>query len=118
MNFKKLVAFVLFSISIPLFAQTVPSYSTTYSPPTTVNSTGNLVNNTQTATPSTSTWQNAVFQNSLTCWAWGDPGYCGPNPIVSPSGSINFSFGMVDLHQKVNVGKALPYGGSGLITTG
>lgn len=100
------------------YGQTVPSYSTSYSPPTTVNSTGNLVNNTQTATPSTSTWQNAVFQNSLTCWAWGDPGYCGPNPIVSPSGSINFSFGMVDLHQKVNVGKALPYGGSGLITTG
>jgi hypothetical protein len=92
---------------LPGFAQT-----------TSIDITGNLVNNTQTATTSTGTWQNATFQNSLTCWAWGDPGYCGPNPIVRPSGDINFSFGMVDLHQRVNVGKALPYGGTGLVTTG
>ena len=83
-----------------------------------VDVTGNLVNNTQTATSVTSTWQNAVFQSSLTCWAAGDPGYCGPNPIVRPDGNINFSYGMVDLHQRVNVSKALPYGGTGLVVTG
>ena len=89
-----------------------------YAQTSTIDTTGNLVNNTQTPTNSTGTWQNAVFQNSLTCWAAGDPGYCGPNPIVRPSGDINFSYGMVDLHQRVNVGKALPYGGTGLVTTG
>ena len=40
-----------------------------------------------------SAWAGAVYQQSLTCWAWGDPGYCGPQPIVRPGGSINFSYG-------------------------
>ncbi len=107
---KWFVAFIIFTV--------IGLISVANSQTTSIDITGNLVNNTQTATPTTSTWQNAVFQNSLTCWAWGDPGYCGPNPIVRPSGDINFSFGMVDIHQKVNVGKALPYGGTGLVTTG
>lgn len=84
-----------------------------------VDVTSNLVNNSQTANTVTGTWQNAVFQNSLTCWARGDPGYCGPNPIVNPNtGSVNFSYGLVDLHQFANVAKALPNSGAGLITTG
>jgi hypothetical protein len=102
------ILLVLMVVSIlPGFAQT-----------TQLDITGNLVNNSQTTTTTTSTWQGATFQSSLTCWAWGDPGYCGPNPIVRPDGNINFSFGLVDLHQRVNVAKALPYGGSGLVTTG
>ena len=90
---------------LPGFAQT-----------SSIDITGNLVNNTQTANSVTSTWQNAVFQNSLTCWAAGDPGYCGPNPIVRPSGDINFSYGLANLHQKVNVANALA--STGLVTTG
>ena len=102
------VLLILMVVSIlPGFAQT-----------SSIDITGNLVNNTQTATTTTSTWQNAVFQNSLTCWAAGDPGYCGPMPIVRPNGDVNFSYGLADLHQRVNVGKALPYGGSGLVVTG
>lgn len=107
---KWFLAFVIFTV----LGFVVVANSQTAS----IDITGNLVNNSQTATTTTGTWQNAVFQSSLTCWAWGDPGYCGPNPIIRPSGDINFSYGMVDLHQKVNVGKALPYGGSGLVVTG
>lgn len=107
---KWFLAFVIFTV----LGFVVVANSQTAS----IDVTGNLVNNSQTATTTTGTWQNAVFQSSLTCWAWGDPGYCGPNPIIRPSGDINFSYGMVDLHQKVNVGKALPYGGSGLVVTG
>ena len=81
-----------------------------------VDVTGNLVNNTQTATTTTSTWQNVVFSNTLDCWAPGDPGYCGPRPIVRPSGDINFSYGTTDIYQRVNVAKALA--STGLVTTG
>ena len=81
-----------------------------------VDATGNLVNNTQTATATTSTWQNVVFSNTLDCWAPGDPGYCGPRPIVRPSGDINFSYGTTDIYQRVNVAKALA--STGLVTTG
>jgi hypothetical protein len=81
-----------------------------------VDVTGNLVNNTQTATATTSTWQNVVFDTELKCWAPGDPGYCGPQPIVRPSGDINFSYGTTDIHQRVNVAKALA--STGLVTTG
>lgn len=81
-----------------------------------VDATGNLVNNTQTATTTTSTWQNVVFSNTLDCWAPGDPGYCGPRPIVRPSGDINFSYGTTDIYQRVNVAKALA--STGLVTTG
>jgi hypothetical protein len=81
-----------------------------------VDVTGNLVNNTQTATATTSTWQNVVFSNTLDCWAPGDPGYCGPQPILRPSGDINFSYGTTDIYQRVNVAKALA--STGLVTTG
>jgi len=63
--------------------------------------TGNLV--VPTTTTSGSTWVNGVYQDQLTCFAWGDPGYCGPNPIVRPNGNINFSYGWTDLYQQINL---------------
>jgi hypothetical protein len=75
-----------------------------------VDTTGNLVNN--------NSWNNAVYQNQLTCWGWGDPGYCGPNPIVRPNGSINFSYGTVDLHQIQSIASVLPNSGTGLQVNG
>ena len=83
---------------------------TTLSSNAQVDSTGNLVNN--------SNWNNAVYQNSLTCWSYGDPGYCGPLPIVRPGGNINFSYGTVDLHQIHSVASVLPKSGTGLVVAG
>ena len=84
--------------------------------------TSNLINNTTTANTVTSTWQNAgTINQPITCWAPSDPGYCGPNPYVNAWGSpnqINFSYGMTELYQMINVGKALPNNGAGLVTTG
>jgi len=79
-------------------------------------STGNLVIPTTTA--SGSTWVNGVYQDSLTCWGWGDPGYCGPNPIVRPNGNINFSWGQTDLYQQQLIANILPYTGTGLRVNG
>ena len=76
----------------------------------TIESTGNVVNNTQ--------WNNAVYQNNLTCWAYGDPGYCGPLPIVRPGGNINFSYGTADLHQIQSIASILPNSGTGLQVSG
>ena len=85
-------------------------YCITLSSNAQVDSTGNLVNN--------NSWNNAVYQNSLTCWAYGDPGYCGPNPIVRPGGNINFSYGTVDLHQIHSIASVLPNSGTGLQVSG
>lgn len=78
--------------------------------------TGNIVQ--QTTTTSGSTWVNGVYQNQLSCWAWGDPGYCGPNAIVRPGNNINFSFGTTDLHQVQAIANVLPGSGSGLRVNG
>ncbi len=78
--------------------------------------TGNIV--VPTTTASGSTWVNGVYQNNLTCWGWGDPGYCGPNPIVRPGNNINFSFGLTDLHQIQTIASVLPNSGSGLRVNG
>jgi hypothetical protein len=83
---------------------------TTLSSNAQVDSTGNLVDN--------SNWNNAVYQNSLTCWGYGDPGYCGPNPIVRPGGNINFSYGTTNLYQIQSIASALPNSGTGLQVTG
>jgi len=83
---------------------------TTLSSNAQVDSTGNLVDN--------SNWNNAVYQNSLTCWSYGDPGYCGPNPIVRPGGNINFSYGTANLYQIQSIASALPNSGTGLQVTG
>lgn len=75
-----------------------------------ISSTGNLVD--------TQGWTNTVNQSSLTCWQAGDPGYCGPQPIVRPDGNINYSYGLVDIYQQRNIATALPYSGSGLVVSG
>ena len=85
--------------------------------------TGNLTNFTGSPTDTTSVWNNAGSVGApLTCWAGGDPGYCGPNPRVSAWGAgsnvINFSYGQVDLNQVVNINKALAIGGSGVQLSG
>ena len=84
----------------------------------TVDITGNLVNNTQTATAVTSTWQNAKFVNGLTCWQVGDPNCSAGQPYLRPDGNINFSYSYTELYQIINVSKALPNNGTGLVTTG
>jgi hypothetical protein len=55
-----------------------------------------------------SAWVGAVYQQSLTCWAWGDPGYCGPQPIVRPGGNINFSYGSSYIYQQPQASAVLP----------
>ncbi len=83
--------------------------------------TSSLVNNTASATAVTSTWQNVgTINQPITCWAPSDPGYCGPLPYANGFGpnGLNFSFGIADAFQNVNVAKALPNSGTGLITTG
>lgn len=71
-----------------------------------VYTTGNIVQDTPQGGPTP--WVNGVYQNNLTCWAWGNPGYCGPNAIVRPGGSINFSYGSTYLYQQQNVSTLLP----------
>ena len=89
----------------------------------TVDTTGNLVNFTNQATSTTSTWQNAgSIGQPLTCWQGGDPGYCGPLPRVAAWGSgsniINFSYGLTNLNQTVNINNALSSAGTGLQVNG
>lgn len=99
------------------------SYSNAQNITTAVDVTGNLVNFTDQANSVTSTWQNAgSIGQPLTCWAGGDPGYCGPLPRVAAGGignnSINFSYGLTDLYQVVNIKNALPNTGTGLQVNG
>lgn len=67
-------------------------------------------------------WQGAgQIGAPITCWAPGQPGYCGPHPSVGGFGDINginFSYGLSNLYQDVNITGALPYSGTGLIVTG
>lgn len=84
--------------------------------PTQVYTTGNVVLNTPQGGPTP--WVNGVYQNSLTCWSWGDPGYCGPNAIVRPGNNINFSFGTTNLYQTQQIANLLPDSGSGLRVNG
>ena len=84
--------------------------------PTQVYTTGNVVQNTPYGGPSS--WVNGVYQDSLTCWTWGNPGYCGPNAIVRPDNNINFSFGVTNLYQMQAVANILPNSGSGLRVNG
>ena len=41
-----------------------------------------------------------MYQQSLTCWAGGQPGYCGPNAIVGPNNNFNFSYGSTYVYQE------------------
>lgn len=78
--------------------------------------TGNIVVDTTQGGPSS--WVNGVYQDNLTCWGWGDPGYCGPNAIVRPGNLINFSFGTTNLYQIQSIANILPNSGSGLRVNG
>ena len=71
-----------------------------------VYTTGNVVQTTPQGGPTP--WVNGVYQDNLTCWAWGDPGYCGPNAIVRPGGNINFSYGSTYLYQQQHISTLLP----------
>jgi hypothetical protein len=79
-------------------------------------STGNIVIPTNQGGPTS--WTGSVYQNSLTCWTWGDPGYCGPSPIVRPNNLINFSFGSSYIYQQQNVSGLLPSSTPGLQVSG
>ena len=81
-----------------------------------VYTTGNIVQTTPQGGPTP--WVNGVYKNNLTCWGWGDPGYCGPNPIVRPGDSINFSYGMTNLYQLQTIANILPNTGTGLSVNG
>ena len=64
-----------------------------------------------------SSWVGGVYQDNLTCWSGGDPGYCGPNAIVRPGNVVNFSYGSTYLYQQQNISNLLP-STSGLQVTG
>jgi hypothetical protein len=78
--------------------------------------TGNIVLPTNQGGPSS--WVNGVYQDNLTCWAWGQPGYCGPNAIVRPGNNINFSYGSTYIYQQQDVSSILPSSTPGLQVTG
>jgi len=72
-----------------------------------VYSTGNIVQPT-VAGSGTTPWVGGVYQDQLTCWYGGDPGYCGPNAIVRPGNNINFSYGSTYLYQQQHITSILP----------
>ena len=74
--------------------------------PTQVYTTGNIVQDTPQGGPTL--WVGGVYQDQLTCWGWGDPGYCGPSPIVRPGGHINFSYGSSYIYQQQHISTILP----------
>ena len=84
------------------------SYSNSQTVDTT---TGNLINYSGSPTDTTSIWNNGVYVNQL-CFQYGQPGNCGPNPSIRDGNNINFSYGLVDLNQIVNINKALSISGS------
>lgn len=88
--------------------------------PSQVYTTGNLVTFDPGGSNTTTPWQNVgQWNGSLTCWAPGQPGYCGPNPYVGAfPNTINFSYGTADLYQVVNIANSLPYSGTGLRVNG
>jgi hypothetical protein len=67
-------------------------------------------------------WVNAgSVGEPLTCWGPGDPGYCGPLPAVGAFNNpslINFSYGLTDIYQPVDIAQALSAAGSGIIVNG
>jgi hypothetical protein len=74
--------------------------------PTQVYTTGNIVQNTPQGGPTP--WVGGVYQDQLTCWSGGDPGYCGPQAIVRPGNVINFSYGSTYLYQQQHISTLLP----------
>jgi len=89
------------------------SYSNAQVDPTT----GNLINSGTTPTDTSSIWNNGVYVNTL-CFYAGEPGNCGPNPSISNGGNINFSYGLTDLNQVININTALASAGTGVQVSG
>lgn len=58
-----------------------------------------------------------MYQDQLTCWYGGDPGYCGPNAIVRPGNLLNFSYGSTYVYQQQHINTIVP-SGSGLQVNG
>jgi len=102
---------------VACWALLLSSYSASTDAVTPDPTTGNLVNFTGTPTATTGNWVNGVYVNQL-CFQAGDPGNCGPYPSVQQTGSINFSYGGVNLYQVVNIQQALKAAGSNLQVTG
>ena len=102
------------------WASWLPGYSNAQTAadldPAQVYNTGNVV--VPTTTTSGSTWVNGVYQDQLGCFGGGGGGYCGPNPMVRPTGDINFSYGWADLYQVRQIADVLPYSGTGLRING
>lgn len=97
--------------------QTAGTTSGTLDPAQVYNTT-NLVNNTTSPNNTTGTWQNVgLWNQGLPCWGPGGPVYCGPNPYFN-NGSFNFSYGLSDVNQSVNINNALSSIGSGLRVNG
>ena len=90
--------------------QTTAGTTSTTLDPGVVYSTGNIVQPTISGT-GTTPWVNGVYQDQLTCWGWGNPGNCGPNPSVRPGGYINYSYGYTDLYQVQSIAGVLPTSG-------
>lgn len=104
-----LVSLMLIFTGSVLGQQTAGTTTTGALDPSQTYTTGNVVQMTTTSTGST--WVNGVYQDQLTCWAWGDPGNCGPNPSVRPGNYINYSFGYTDLYQIQAISSILPQTG-------
>lgn len=107
---KLLVSLMLILTGSVLGQQTAGTTTTTGTlDPNQTYTTGNIVQMTTTSTGST--WVNGVYQDQLTCWGWGMPGNCGPNPSVRPGNMINYSFGYTDLYQVQAIANILPQTG-------
>jgi hypothetical protein len=107
-----------FFLALMVFVSSIASAQTLNTlDPTQVYTTGNLVQPTVSGT-NTTPWVNGVYQNELTCWTSGDPGYCGPNAIVRPGNNINFSYGTTNLYQMQLISSLLPNSGTGLRVNG
>ena len=113
---KKIVALLLLLATVVSAQQTAGTTTTPVLTPGEVYSTGNLVQ--MTTTTSGSTWTNAVYQDQLTCWAWGMPGNCGPNPSVRPGNIINYSYGLTDIYQQVQLANSATLAVPGLRING
>lgn len=113
---KKIVALLLLLATVVSAQQTAGTTTTPVLTPGEVYSTGNLVQMTTTTTGST--WTNAVYQDQLTCWAWGMSGNCGPNPSVRPGNIINYSYGLTDIYQQVQLANSATLAVPGLRVNG
>jgi len=104
-------------VSVVCWALLLTGYSVSINAQTVDPVTGNLINYGNSATDTTSKWNNGVYVNTI-CFQAGQAGNCGPNPSIRPGGNINFSYGTTDLNQVVNINRALAAGGSGVQLSG